>query len=265
MAQISEFVELDRSDDPQFFVDFLDLVDQVPQMKELRVATYRAMHLSPGDHVLDVGCGIGTVVAEMSDYVGSTGRAVGLDISSEMIAEAQFRNQHRSNVVLSLSPATAIGYRDKTFDAVRMERVLLHVPDRKRAMSEAVRVTKPGGRLVIVDLDVDSVATFSRNRDRTRRMTALIADSFVHSNSGRELPSLFRQAGLQDISVDFAVVPMPLDFCLQAGRGALLAAAEKGLVNQSEVDAWYSDLVELDRTGEFFQSVTFTIVSGTVV
>lgn len=265
MAQIGEFVELDRSDNPEYFVDFLTLVDQIPEMKKLRESTYRAMHIAPGNHVLDVGCGIGAVVAEMSDYVASTGRAAGIDISGTMIAEAQFRTQHRSNVELRLSDATAICYGDQTFDAVRMERVLLHIPERQRAMSEAIRVSKSGGRVVVADMDIDTVATFSRDPRRSRKMTALIADTFVHPASGRELPSLFRAAGLQDISVDFVVVPMPYEFCVRTGLSSLLAAADKGLVERPEVDAWYSDLEELEKTGEYFQSVTFTIVSGIVL
>jgi SAM-dependent methyltransferase len=222
------------------------------------------MRLQPGASVLDVGCGLGTAVGKMADRVGQNGAAHGVDISETMLAEATLRMQGRTNVAFSPGGACALPYADATFDAVRMERVLLYVPDREKAITEMMRVTKPGGRVVITDVDIDCTAISGRDRALTRKMTSLVADSFAHPNSARELPGLLRAAGLEDVTVDLMAVPTPYEFCLYITRGTLQAAAEAGKVPMAEVEEWYRDLAEQHEAGSFLQLWFFVIAGGTV-
>lgn len=222
------------------------------------------MRIQPGACVLDVGCGIGTAVAEMADHVGPEGAAHGVDISEAMIAEAAARAQDKTNVVFSAGSANALPHSDAMFDAVRTERVLLYVPEREKAIAEMMRVTKPGGRVVATDTDIDCTAISSKDRVLTRKMTSLVADAFVHPTSGRELPALMRAAGLEDVTIDLMAVPTPFEFCLHAMQGTLRAAAEAGKVTHAEVEEWYRGLAELEEAGDFFQLWLFVIVGGTV-
>lgn len=114
----------------------MEIVDRVPGIKEARARSFSRMCIRLGERVLDVGCGIGTAVGEMAALVGPGGVACGVDISKVMIAEATARIQGRNNVEFSIGGAYALPYADATFDAVRMERVLLYVTDREKAIAE---------------------------------------------------------------------------------------------------------------------------------
>lgn len=236
MTQVGKFTQPDHSGNPGYFIEFLEFVDRVPEMTEVRARSLNQMRIQPGACVLDVGCGIGTAVREMADRVGQKGAACGVDISEVMIAEATARAQGRTNVEFSTGGACALPHANAMFDAVRMERVLLYVPDREKAVAEMMRVTKPGGRVVITDVDVDCTAIASKDRALTRKMTSLLADSFTHPTSGRELPALIRSAGLEDVTVDLMVVPTPYEFSLHITQGTLRAAAEAGKVTMAEVE-----------------------------
>jgi ubiquinone/menaquinone biosynthesis C-methylase UbiE len=264
MTQVGKFTQPDHSGNPRYFIEFLEFIDCVPEMTEVRARSLSQMRIQPGACVLDVGCGIGTAVGEMADRVGHKGAAWGVDISEAMIAEATARTQGRTNVEFSIGGAYALPHADAMFDAVRMERVLLYVPDRAKAITEMMRVTKPGGRVVITDVDVDCTAIAGKDRALTRKMTSLLADSFTHPTSGRELPALIRAAGLEDVTVDFRVVRTPYEFCLYITQGTLQAAAEAGKVTVAEVEEWYRGLAELELASGFIQLWFCVIAGGTV-
>jgi ubiquinone/menaquinone biosynthesis C-methylase UbiE len=240
------------------------MVERMPEIGEIRARSYRQMRLRTGASALDVGCGIGTAVREMSACVGADGSASGVDISDAMISEASARMNGLTNVDFMTGEACRLPYPNAVFDAARMERVLLYVPDRLKAVSEMIRVTKPGGRIAITDVDIDCMVIAGKNRALTRRMTSLVAESFPHPTSGRELPALMRTAGLQDVTVEYMVTSSPHDFCVFTTQGTLRAAAEAGKISMAEIEEWYTELAELEAAGEFLQLWIFVIAGGTV-
>jgi ubiquinone/menaquinone biosynthesis C-methylase UbiE len=265
LGQVGRFTQPDRSTDANYFVEFLDIVDRIPEMKDVRARSYHQMRIGRGSHVLDVGCGVGTAVGEMADLVGQDGSAEGIDVSEAMISEAMVRNKRRTNVKFSIGDAYTLRHADGMLDAVRMERVLLYVPEREKAIAEMMRVTQPGGRIVVTDVDFDCTAITGKDRALTRKMTSLVADACVHPTSGRELPGVLRAAGLTDITVDQFAVPTPYEFCLHFSKGALRAAAEAGKITVSEIEEWYRGLAELKASGNFYQLWFFVVVGGTVI
>ena len=265
-SQVGKFSQPDHSDNPRYFIEFLELVDRLSEMRDVRARSFSRMQIQPGACVLDIGCGIGTAVCEMADLIGQEGRSCGLDISEAMIAEANARAQGRDNVGFSTGNAYSLSYADAIFDAVRMERVLLYLRDREKALAEMIRVTKPGGHVVVPDVDFDCTAISGKDRALTRKMTSLVAESCIHPTSGRELPALLRAAGLEDVVVDFvAVSSPPYEFCVHSTLGALRAAVEEAKVTSAEVEEWYRGLAELHASGNFLQLWFFVIVGGTVV
>jgi SAM-dependent methyltransferase len=156
----------------------------------------------------------------LADLVTEEGNVEGVDISQVMIGEARARAGSRENICFRTGIANGLPYENAIFDATRMERVLLYVPDREAAITEMVRVTKTGGRVVVADVDFDAVATFATNRSLTCKMTSLIADTCVHPLSGRELPYLLKSVGLRDISVEFGAVSTSYEFCVYVSNAA---------------------------------------------
>jgi ubiquinone/menaquinone biosynthesis C-methylase UbiE len=108
--------------------------------------------LRPSDHVLDVGTGSGIVAIEAAARLNGHGRVSAIDLSRPMLLEARARaRQARGADRLSLAAADAekLPFADHTFDCVVSLFAVVHFPDPSRAISEMVRVLKPGGRVVI--------------------------------------------------------------------------------------------------------------------
>jgi arsenite methyltransferase len=109
--------------------------------------------LGEGESVLDTGCGAGvdTIVAGVK--VGSSGRAVGVDIVSEMLGKARENLAVSSleNVTFINSSAERLPFPDESFDVVISNGAFNLVVDKAQALGEAYRTLKPGGRLMIAD------------------------------------------------------------------------------------------------------------------
>ncbi len=94
-----------------------------------------------GARILDVGCGLGLYVRQFRAFSDDVW---GVDVDAEKLAEAA----HTLPNIL-LAPAEALPFADGSFDVVLSHEVLEHVDDDRRAVAEACRVLKPGGRLVV--------------------------------------------------------------------------------------------------------------------
>ncbi|MRR10971.1 methyltransferase domain-containing protein, partial [bacterium] len=114
----------------------------------------------PGDRVLDIGTGPGYLARAAAQRVGSTGRAVGLDASPEMIKQATTRAAHEgSTAEFVLAGAQDMPFEDSSFDVVVSRLALHHIPGglKSRAVEEIARVLAPGGRVVLVDLEAQTL------------------------------------------------------------------------------------------------------------
>jgi ubiquinone/menaquinone biosynthesis C-methylase UbiE len=105
--------------------------------------------LGEGLVVGDLGCGTGTVTAELARYVG---RVVAVDESPSMLKSARARLTGHDNVEVRSGQLEALPVADGELDAAVMSLVLQYVPDPVRALTEARRALREGGRLVVVDL-----------------------------------------------------------------------------------------------------------------
>jgi hypothetical protein len=126
------------------------------------------------------------------------------------------------------------------------------------------RVVKTGGRVCLIDTDIDSTAIYSKKHALTRKMTSTVAASMPNPNSARELPALARQSGLKNIKIETFAISTPHEFFLHAMAGSLAKAAEDGIVSHSEVDEFLAEQVSLQANGDFFQAWLFVLVSATV-
>ena len=103
--------------------------------------------LEPDWVVADLGCGAGHVAALVAPFVG---RVIGVDASPAMLAAAA--DAVPANVDLRQGTLEALPIGDAEIDLALLVLVLHHVPDPARAVAEAARVLRPGGRLIIVDM-----------------------------------------------------------------------------------------------------------------
>ena len=110
--------------------------------------------MEPGDAVLDVGCGTGTLAIAAKRRVGAAGMVVGMDASPEMIERAQRKTAKAgSDVEFRTGTVEALPFPDAQFDVVLSTLMLHHLPRplRQQCAREMRRVLKPGGRVLAVD------------------------------------------------------------------------------------------------------------------
>jgi demethylmenaquinone methyltransferase/2-methoxy-6-polyprenyl-1,4-benzoquinol methylase/phosphoethanolamine N-methyltransferase len=110
--------------------------------------------IKPGDKVLDVGCGTGSLTLTAKRYAGTSGSAYGIDASPEMIAVACKKAQSSGlEAVFEVRLIENLGYPNDTFDVVISRLVIHHLPDdlKRQAFAEIFRVLKPGGMIFIAD------------------------------------------------------------------------------------------------------------------
>jgi len=123
--------------------------------------------INEGERVLDIGCGAGvdTILAAM--MVGPNGFAVGVDIVPEMIARAEsnLKMTGIGNVSFQTTSGENLPFANDTFDLVISNGVINLIVDKEAALSEILRVLKPGGRLMMADqIAVTSVQKDIRDR-----------------------------------------------------------------------------------------------------
>ena len=109
--------------------------------QDRRLAMIREFVPLEGARILDIGCGIGTYVRHFREFSDDVH---GVDVESERVAEA---SETLPNI--RLAPAESLPYEDGFFDLTFLNEVIEHVDDDRRSIREAVRVTKPGGCVVV--------------------------------------------------------------------------------------------------------------------
>lgn len=170
---------------------------------EAWVRTYLEPHLFPGAHVLDVGCGPGTVLASAASPARRA-RGTGVDVAPMRIAQAQQKNAGNKRVQFVRGDVQELQFESGTFDVVYSRMLLEYVPDKEKAVGEMVRVCKPGGTVLTQDLDGQLVWHYPEDALMHQTVTRVLSslqqsgfDPFV----GRKLFWLSRNAGLDNISV----------------------------------------------------------------
>jgi NAD(P)-dependent dehydrogenase (short-subunit alcohol dehydrogenase family) len=167
-----------------------------PDVVEQRRIIIGALSLQPGERVLDIGSGPGFLACEMASAVGPSGSVTGIDPSQDMLSLAAGRAAP-AHVTFGPGDATDLPFADGTFDAVTSTQVYEYVADMPRALSEARRVLRRGGRLLVLDTDWDSIVWASSDADRMRRVLSAWDEHLADPHLPRRLAGLMADAGLE--------------------------------------------------------------------
>lgn len=258
------FEDIDRSSQEQAFFRFLDLADSLPSVTAYRNRMLELCPVTKGCTVLDVGCGLGSECVRIVDFVGQTGRVIGIDISQSMILEARRRTGELGlPLTFEIGDAHSLPFEGESFDLIRAERVLLYLDAPDKAIAEMARVTRSGGHLVIFDLDYGTFFIDSDFDTMTRRIEALVASDPRNPAMARSLPHLMRKTGL---AID-AIEPMVLRPTVEIARRIYAGPISKGIENRDisaeEVDAWWREQEFMERSGKLYHAFGGYVVAAT--
>jgi ubiquinone/menaquinone biosynthesis C-methylase UbiE len=107
-------------------------------------AAYLLPHIHPGDRILDIGCGAGTITAGLA-AAAAPGRLCAVDLSAEALTQARSALAAHSTVDFAVADVHALQFAAGSFDVVHAHQVLQHVTDPVAALREMRRVCRPGG------------------------------------------------------------------------------------------------------------------------
>jgi SAM-dependent methyltransferase len=226
----------------------LELATADPEIQRVREVAFAALRLAPGQRILDTGAGAGDVARMLTARLGDGCEIVPLD--------RRWAGRWPS-----------LEFPDRYFDAVRCERVLQHLTDPDAAIAELARVTRPGGRVCLVDTDWESVAVDGL----PHRLVAAVREHVLatvvrrHLDMGRTLRRRLVGAGLREVTA----VPVALYFADPISAASVLpmmnpmVPPEAGLIPPDLHAEWFGALREAGERGDFLATLTMWVASAT--
>ena len=219
-----------------------------------------ALRAATGERILDVGCGPGYYCAELLQEVGPSGEVVGVDGSPAMLELAARRCAEHDNVEFHEADATSLPVSDGSFDGVLCVQVLEYVADPAAGLAQMHRALRPGGRVVVWDVDWSTVSLHSPDPARTEAVLRAWDEHLAHATLPRTLGTRLRAAGFEDVRMEahaFATSEFDAD-----GYGPALipfigdfVAGRQG-ISEEEAQAWVAEQRELGQRGEFYFAST---------
>jgi ubiquinone/menaquinone biosynthesis C-methylase UbiE len=263
----SPFADIDRMP-PDFIAAMIDALDGMaahPEIQRVRRLAHQVLHPMPTQRLLDAGCGTGEVARQLAAEIGPSGEVVALDFSATTVAAAVERHDG-STVRYVEGDVTELQFSDGFFDGVRCERVLQHVADPDRAVSELLRVTRPGGRICLVDTDWESMAVDGLPDELVAALTEHLYGRVMlhHRSMGRTLRRRLVRAGATDV----LATPVTCYFADPSATTSVLpmfnpqVPVQAGMIPDEIRDEWFGAIDAAAARGEFLAALTIWVVAA---
>jgi len=204
--------------------------------------------LSPGESVLDVATGPGTVARLAAERVGPRGRVVGTDISAAMIGIAQEKPvaDQAAAIEYLVAPAAPLPVADRSFDAVTCQQGLQFFPDRQAALKEMRRALRPSGRMVAaVWREITLQPSFAAMDVALRECLGPDAEPYgapFRGPGNEALRQELSDAGFKNVSVDEGRLPLTYEGGVEQKLATLAAspvsAAVEALTDKERARLW---------------------------
>jgi ubiquinone/menaquinone biosynthesis C-methylase UbiE len=239
------------------------------QVKAVKDASYNHMAIESNVTVLDVGCGPGVDAAALAHRVGPQGCVIGLDSDPKMLSEAQLFAEKEGvseRIQLRFGSATALPLGNGVVAASRAERLIQVLPpaEATQVFAELGRVTRAGGRVVVVDTDWATASMDLDDNALERRLMNFFAQCMRPNGfAGRQLFRLAMASGLEQVRIEFFPLlqhrldATPLEWLVDT-------ALKECVIDEEEQQRVTAELRQKETRGRLYFFTTMVIVSGAV-
>jgi len=162
--------------------------------------------IAAGQDILDIGCGPGFAVLELAQVVGPEGSATGVDLNARFIDEANQRAEGMENVSFVQVRDHVLPFDDASFDRVICKNVLEYVPSAADSLREVHRVTRPGGKVHVIDSDWGFVIVEPWGKETVDRFFEAASPAFREPHIGRKAAGALAAAGFSDVRVQLEAI-----------------------------------------------------------
>ncbi|MGI5214651.1 methyltransferase domain-containing protein [Plantactinospora sp. CA-290183] len=235
----------------------LDAAEATPGAATLRARSYQLLRLPPDATVVDVGCGAGRAVAELAERGA---RAIGADLDPAMLAAARSRFP---GIDVRAADAADLPLRDGDVHGYRADKVYHMLPEPTVALAEARRVLAPGGRIVLLGQDWDTVVIDSDRPELTRRIVHARADTIPHPRIARSHGNLLLDAGFHDVGVEVHTAVFSDATALPLIAGHAEAARRTGAISDEQAEAWIREQNGRAAAGRLMIAIPFFLAAAT--
>jgi len=201
-ADSSAWTDVDRARDPDRLVAGLDRLRSDPFFAEQKAKTIEQLALTGAARLLDVGCGTGADLSEMSDAAGDV---YGVERSVVMLAEARRRSPSARVVV---GDAAQLPFTGASFDRVNVDRVVQHLPRAADAVSEWRRILRRRGRVVMFEPDLTTARIEGADPATAAAVVAWRAATRPGAAAVKTLGDVLTAAGFAGVRVEHAVLEL---------------------------------------------------------
>jgi SAM-dependent methyltransferase len=246
------YADIDASLDPAEAIAWQERMGRWPVVQAYKARTYDL--LPEAGRIVDIGCGTGVDVIALGPQ-----RCLGVESSDAMIEAARARG-----ATVCRADAHDLPFPDESFTGARADRVLQHLDDPQRALSEMIRVVASGGRVVIAEPDQESLIVHvpGVRQSVLDRLKALRRDvGYRHGRLIEQIPEVLHRLGVRQINI------RPFALALTDPADAFGLASwprewrAEGEFTDDELEEWDRLIGDPDLHG-FLYVVAFLVVSG---
>jgi ubiquinone/menaquinone biosynthesis C-methylase UbiE len=243
--------------DTEALIRTLDASETTQPAVQLRCHTYDLLELTPGTVVVDVGCGTGRAVAELSDRGV---RAVGVDTDQTMLAAARHRFP---DIDVRAADATELPFSGGQVHGYRADKVYHLLPDPAAALAEARRVLTLGGRIVLLGQDWDTLVIDSDQPNLTRTIVHARADAMPQPRVARGYRNLLLDAGFHDTTLEVRTAVFTDTSMLPMLTRLADAACRAGAISPEQAQGWVAEQADRAQTNRALFAVPLFIAAAT--